>query len=258
LRRPQPTLPDFILHLPWVGALLQNWLTQHISDPAQFKQNLAHWLQTGASHVLVLLGGVGRNAAKFALALITLFFFYRDGETVLHQVRSALHHLVGSRIDDYLRAAGSISRMIVQSAVLAALLQGLVAGAGYWIIGVQTPALLGVATTLASVIPFFGTTLIWGPVSISLLVNGNLWQGIAMLAWGVLLIHPIDNIIRPLLISTAAKIPFLLTMFGALGGIAAFGLIGLFLGPVILAVAIAVWREWISAIDSASSTSKSD
>ena len=70
-----------------------------------------------------------------------------------------------------------------------------------------------------------------------------------MLAWGIVLIHPVDNIIRPLLVSNAARIPFLFSMFGALGGIAAFGLIGFFIGPILLAVALAIWREWISAIE---------
>jgi predicted PurR-regulated permease PerM len=247
LRQPQFTLPDFVTRIPWLNELLQSALTR-ISDPALLKQHIAQLVEVSAAQMLALLGGVGRNTAKLTFATIALFFFYRDGEAIQHQIQKALHHVIGSRADAYLRAAGKMSRVIVESAVLSALLQGLVAGLGYWVIGVKAPALFGLATAIASVIPFFGTVLIWVPVSISLFATGNLWQGLAMLAWGIILVHPIDNIIRPLFISNAARIPFLLTMFGALGGIAAFGLIGLFIGPMVLAVAIAIWREWMNAI----------
>jgi predicted PurR-regulated permease PerM len=76
-------------------------------------------------------------------------------------------------------------------------------------------------------------------------MSGHLWNGIGLLAWGTLLVHPLDNIIRPLMITSATRIPFLLSLFGVLGGLRAFGLVGMFVGPVVLAVLIAVWREWV-------------
>jgi predicted PurR-regulated permease PerM len=81
-----------------------------------------------------------------------------------------------------------------------------------------------------------------------LLINGQPWHALGLLAWGCLLIHPADNLIRPLMISSAVRVPFLLVMFGVFGGIAAFGLIGLFLGPIILAVALAAWNEWVRSV----------
>lgn len=244
-------VPDFIVHIPWIGNSVHDWLIAFLRDPTALPQNWTLWFKQGASQVFTLLGGIGRNAAKLALALVTLFFFYRDGEVILRQVRSVLHGLLGERIDDYLTAASDMSRAIVQSVLLASFAQGAIAALGYWLIGVNAPVLLGVGTAIASVVPLFGTVLIWGPVSIGLMLTNHLWQGLAMIAWGTLLIHPTDNFIRPLFISSATKIPVLLIMFGVLGGLAAFGLIGLFIGPVILAVAFAVWREWVHSFEGA-------
>jgi predicted PurR-regulated permease PerM len=242
------TLRELVSSVPWIGVSLQNWLDVHLADPAGLYQHLAQWITEGASQLLILLGGIGRNAAKLAIALITLFFFYRDGERLVQQVRDVLRTLLGSRVNAYLNATGEMSRAILQSVIFTAFLQGLIAALGYWIVGVRAPILLGVATAVASVIPVLGTVLVWGPLSIVLLLGGHPWQGFGLIAWGVLLIHPADNLIRPLLISNTTQPPVLLVMFGVLGGLAAFGLVGLFIGPVILAVAAAAWREWVQSV----------
>ncbi len=128
--------------------------------------------------------------------------------------------------------------------VATALLQGAVAGLGYWWAGLHAPVLLGAITALVAMIPF-GTPFVWGSIGTWLLIRGEVTAGIGLLLWGTLVVSWVDNLIRPLVISSATRIPFLLVMFGVLGGLAAFGLIGLFLGPVILAVLVAVWREWL-------------
>jgi predicted PurR-regulated permease PerM len=242
-------LRELVSRIPWIGASLPNWIGTNLGDPAVLNQHLAQWFKDGAGQLLPLFGGMGRNAGKLAIALITLFFFYRDGESLVQQVRDVLQNLLGPRINAYLNAAGDMTRAILQSVILAAFLQGVIAALGYWIVGVRAPILLGVATAVASVIPVFGTLLVWGPLGIGLLLSGHPWQGFGLLAWGVFLINPVDNIIRPLLISNATQISALLVMFGVLGGLAAFGLVGLFIGPVILVVAIAVWREWVQSVD---------
>lgn len=236
---------DFVDGLPWIGNWLQNWLNALFADPEGPTQLVTQWIKRGSGLLPSAVGGLGRNLGKFAFALITLFVFYRDGERILQQIRHVLHVVWGERIDTYLRTASNTSRAIVLSVVVAALLQGVVAAFGYWIFGVEAPVVLGVATAIASVIPFFGTGLVWVGVSIGLLMQGHPWLAAGMATWGALLIHPVDNILRPMLISNATKTPFLVTMFGVLGGLSAFGLIGLFLGPVILATTIAIWNEWV-------------
>ena len=107
----------------------------------------------------------------------------------------------------------------------------------------NSPAFWGAATALLALIPF-GAPLVWGSIGVWLLLQGQVGAGIGLLLWGALAISWIDNLVRPLVISGVAKIPFLIVLYGVLGGLAAFGLIGLFVGPVILAILLALWREW--------------
>jgi len=130
-----------------------------------------------------------------------------------------------------------------------AVVQGLVAGIGYAILGIQGSVLLGAITAVLSFVPFLGTALVWGSLSTYLLLTSHVVKGVMLLLWGLLLVHPIDNVLRPLLISNATHVPFAVVMFGAIGGIAAWGLIGVFAGPVVLAIGLAIWREWAAEDD---------
>jgi predicted PurR-regulated permease PerM len=104
--------------------------------------------------------------------------------------------------------------------------------------------MLGVLTAIFALIPF-GTPLVWGAVSLWLLTSGETLAATGLAAWGGLVVSQIDNLLRPMVISSATRIPYILVLFGVLGGISAFGLVGLFLGPIVIAVLLAVWREWI-------------
>jgi predicted PurR-regulated permease PerM len=133
---------------------------------------------------------------------------------------------------------------VLYGLILTALLQGTLAGLGYWAAGIRAPVLLGVVTVILALIPF-GAPLVWGSVCIWLLLVGETWAGAGLALWGMLVVSQIDNLLRPLVISSVTRIPYLLVLFGVLGGISAFGLIGLFLGPITIAVLLAVWREWV-------------
>jgi predicted PurR-regulated permease PerM len=137
-----------------------------------------------------------------------------------------------------------MTRAVLYGLLITAVAQGIIAGIGYWIFGLEAPAVLGALTGLLSTAPLLGTAFIWAPLAAGLLLAGHTWKGLLLLAWGTLLVHPVDNLLRPYLISSVTRVPFLLVMFGALGGLAAFGLVGLFAGPVLLGVASAVWLEW--------------
>ncbi|ENO89197.1 AI-2E family transporter [Thauera linaloolentis] len=241
-------LPEFIRNLPWIGDDLQQLLDELTGDPEAFRAQLTEWVRLGSDHAVALIGDVGRNAAKLGFALITVFFLYRDGERILQQVHQVLKRFLGGRVDDYLSAVGSMTKAVVWGLVATALAQGFVAGLGYWWAGVAAPVLLGAVTALIAMIPF-GTPFAWGSIAAWLLISGETAAGIGLLLWGVLVVSWVDNLVRPLVISNATRIPFVLVMFGVLGGLAAFGLVGLFLGPVVLAVLMAVWREWIEDSD---------
>ena len=237
-------LPDFVLALPWVGDKMQEFFDKFTTDPAALRAQLAIWAEQWLGELGELVGGVGRNAIKLGFALLTIVFVYRDGESLIDQLRRVLRRFLGRRVEGYLAAIGSTTKAVLYGLVLTALAQGALAGVGYWAAGVRAPVLFGALTALIALMPF-GTPFIWGSLGVWLLLTGKTLECVGLLLWGTLVVSWVDNLIRPLVISSATQIPFLLVMFGVLGGLAAFGLIGMFVGPVIVAVLMAVWREWL-------------
>lgn len=237
-------LPAAIRNIPWLGERMQAGLDRYAADPASLSRELMQWTQAWASRLTGVLGDVGRNLGKLLLSVLTLFFFYRDGHMLLTQTRRIVRRLFGERLDCYIKAAGVMTRAVLFGFVITAVAQGSIAGIGYLVVGLQAPALLAALTGILSLVPLLGTAFVWGPIGAWLLLTGHVWKGIALIAWGLLLVHPTDNVLRPLLISNATHVPFLLVMLGALGGVAAFGLVGVIIGPVLLGVSVAIWREW--------------
>ena len=187
---------------------------------------------------LALIGDIAATVFKFGFAVLTPFFFYRDGDQLLRQTRYLLLGLLGARAEAYLVAIGE-TRRPSSMGWCTALVQGALAGVGYWFAGVPTPILLGVATAVLSLIPF-GAPIGWGAVSLWLFFTGDHLSALGLAAWGALVVSQIDNLLRPLVISSSTRIPYLLVLFAVLGGIASFGLLGLFLGPIVIAVLLAV------------------
>ena len=198
----------------------------------------------GWANSAIWSAGWAQNAVKLGFAVLTVLFIYRDGESLLDQVRRVLRRFLGRRIDGYIAAIGTTTKAVLYGLVLTAFAQGALAGVGYWFAGVRAPVLFGAFTALIALMPF-GTPFVWGSLGAWLLFTGKTLEGIGLLLWGTLVVSWVDNLIRPLVISSATQIPFLLVMFGVIGGLASFGLIGMFLGPVIVAVLMAVWREWL-------------
>lgn len=240
----KPVLPPAIRDLPWVGQAAQDLLARLSADPTAIRQQFVLLMEESSVEVTRLIGGVGRNVVKLFFAVLSMFFLLRDGPRLLREARSILEGILGPRVNDYLNAVGATTQAVVYALILGALAQGAVAGIGYWIFGIKAPVLLGAVTVLIALIPF-GAPLVWGSLSIWLLVTGHILPGVGLLLWGLLLVSWVDNIVRPLVISNATRMPFLLVVFGVLGGVLAFGLVGLFIGPVLLAVSLAIWREWL-------------
>ena len=236
-------LPERIVSIPWLGPWMQERLAELGGDRAAWQRQLSDLAEQWGGHAMRLIGDLGLNALRFGAALLTAFFLFRDGDRLLEQLHRILHGLLGDRVHAYFKAAGDTTRAVVYGLLLAAFAQGLMAGLGYWAAGVRSPVFWGAATAVVALIPF-GAPLVWGSISVWLLLQDQVGAGVGLLLWGALAVGWIDNLVRPLVISGVAKIPFLLVLFGVLGGLAAFGLIGLFVGPVILAILLALWREW--------------
>lgn len=237
-------VPNFLGRIPWVGPRIHQTMDSFATDPAQLTQQLSAWMLGWASDLGRILSSVGRNVVKLTLTLLTLFFFFRDGETITAQADQVIEGFFGDRLNPYVVTAAKMTRAVVYGLLITAITQGVLAGIGYRVVGVAAPVLLGALTGMLSIVPLVGTAIVWVPVGIYLISTGLVWKGVVMLVWGAVLVHPADQVLRPILISSATRVPFLLVMFGALGGLEAFGLLGLFTGPVVLAVALAIWREW--------------
>ena len=243
-----PDLPTWLSSLPWLGEWLtrqRDWL---LADPEGVASAARSWLAAHIGEAAQFAGNVGRNLAKLVLVLVLLFFFYRDGARMVRELRHVLARFIGERTHGYLAAVGATTRAVVYGILFTALVQGAVAGVGYWVAGLNSPVTLGVLTALFALIPF-ATPLAWGGAGAWLLFQGETAGAIGVWVWGAAVVSQIDNVLRPLFISSVGAIPFLLVLFGVLGGLMAFGLVGLFAGPIVLAVAWAVWREWTAHLD---------
>jgi predicted PurR-regulated permease PerM len=235
-------VPENLKSLPWLGE----WLKQQadlFANPQGISAMIKTWLAAHVNDVATLAGGVGRNLVKLLFVVIILFFFYRDGARIVTELRHVLARFIGPQAHHYLHAAGTTTRAVVYGVLLTALIQGVAAGLGYWVAGLSSPVIFGVITAMLALIPFC-TPLAWGSAGAWLLVQGHTAEAIGVWIWGAAVVSQLDNVLRPIFISSVSAIPFLLVLFGVLGGLLAFGLVGLFIGPIILTVAWAVWREW--------------
>lgn len=241
-------VPDFIRNLPLVGKEISRTLRDINNDPNSIVQNISIWIQGHLNYGKVVFNEISKNLIKLGFAMLSLFFFYRDGEIILKQVSKALEKVIGPRVHHYLDTISDTTRAVVYGVGLTAIAQALLAGVSYFVAGVPNPMVLTIITFIFALIPF-GPPMAYGAVSLWLFSQGQTIEAIGVMAWGVCIVSTADNVIRPLVISGATQIPFLLIMFGVLGGIASFGLIGVFIGPVILAVLLAIWREWLHEND---------
>ncbi|OAU96575.1 AI-2E family transporter [Moraxella catarrhalis] len=238
-------LPSQIKDLPVIGQTIKDTLWEINKNPETTMEAVRAWVQSHLYYGKMAFDAVLKNLAKLGMALMTLFFFYRDGKSLVHQIRQAMRNIIGDRIDDYIDSVGATTQAVVYGIGLTALAQALLAGIGYVVAGAPNPILLTLITFIIAMIPF-GTPFAWGAVALWLISQGQMTEGIGLGLWGMLVISWVDNLIRPIVISGATKIPFIIIFIGVLGGLTAFGFVGLFIGPVVLAIGLAVWREWIS------------
>jgi predicted PurR-regulated permease PerM len=195
--------------------------------------------------LLTQAGSVAKNTLEiltsFLIMLLTLFFVLRDG----HRFYGALYQAIpldpehkaaiGERLKNTVDA-------VVKGVMLTAMAQGAVAGLAYALLGLSFPVFLGGLTALMALLPFGGTALVWGPLALYLFFTAPVWKGIALIVIGAGLVGLMDNLLQPWLIGSKADLPMLFLFFACLGGIAQFGLIGLFLGPIILGIVLAAFQ----------------
>jgi len=237
------TLPDWIASRAWLREPIEQLRTTWLVDTHALRDLVTRNLSEVSGQLLSLAGGLARNVIQFAITLMALFVLYLDGERVLLQARRLAGILFPAAPVDFVDDIGAVVRAVVFGLLGTAVAQGAIASIGFVIFGVPSPVLLGMVTALASFLPF-GPTLVWLAAVVGLVLAGETGAAIGMTAWGALLVSTVDNVLRPLLISGPTQIPFLLVLFGVLGGLSTLGLLGLFVGPVVLSVAFALLAEF--------------
>lgn len=208
---------------------------------------IGQFLSRAWGYVLSGTLAVGQGVTQVLLSAFLAFFLLRDAPVLAERLTIAAGRLAGGRGKHLLKVAGDTVRGVIYGIFGTAIVQGLCAGLGFWIAGVPGAVLLAVLTFFFAVIPF-GPPLIWIPASIWLFAQSGTGWGIFMILWGLFVISAVDNFLRPYLISHGSKMPFVLIFCGVIGGIIAFGLVGVFIGPTMLAVAFRLVEEWSSTV----------
>ncbi|MFP8874424.1 MAG: AI-2E family transporter, partial [Myxococcota bacterium] len=234
-------LPDWLSHLDWVGPRIENLRQRLIEGSATLGPELTQFGQSVSQGLLRFATDVAGNLFGFFITIVTLCVFYVEGEHIVVHARHLLAYLFPHRPADFLDEIGRVVRAVVVGVVGTAVLIGLAAGIGYAIFGVPDAVALGAVTTVVSLLPA-GTVVMWVGAVIWLFFQNEIWNAVGMTIWGLVIVGMIDNFMRPILIrrSGSVHIPFLLILFGVLGGLWAFGLLGLLLGPVVLTVGFAL------------------
>ena len=239
-----PEPPLWIANLPLVGPSLAAYWQGMVHDEAQlvieFREALA------AARTWLLRGGgyLAAGVLQIGLSVLVAFFLYRDGKFAGMRLQRAVLRVAGADARYLLDVAGKTVNSVVYGILGTALAQGVLAGVGFFVAGVPGASLLGLATFFLSVVPV-GPPLIWGGAAVWLYYQGDIGWAIFMLLWGLLVISLVDNFLKPFIISLGSSLPFILVFLGVIGGVIAFGFIGVFLGPTLLAVGYRVLSEWI-------------
>lgn len=238
-----PDLSAVLLPIPFVGAWLNGWWQMLAGDTSALVALVRPHAGTIAQGALGLLLTVLSGIAELLVAILLAFFVYRDGPAIADHAYRLLARLSGERAAHLWKLTGNVTRGVVFGLLGTAIAQGFMTWFGMWIAGVPEPILLGVVAGVISIFPA-GAPLVWIPAAIWLFATGSVGWGLFMLVYGTFGISGVDNIIRPWLIARGASLPLLLTLLGALGGVLAFGFLGLFLGPVVLAVGFSLLQDW--------------
>lgn len=225
----------------WLNDLLQRF---DLADAGALQERLSGGLMKGLQVLATQAVNFGQNAFNFVvnlfISLYLLFFFLRDGDRLVARIRRAtpLQHDIQQELFE--RFTNTI-RAIVKGTIVVAIVQGTLGGLIFWVLGIKASVFWGVVMGFLSLVPAVGTALVWGPVAIYFLATGAIVKGIVLVAFGVLVIGLVDNVLRPVLVGKDTKIPDWIVLITTLGGIAALGVNGIVVGPVIAALFIAVW-----------------
>ena len=237
--------PAFIQNVPWFGAELEAYWDQNIDKPGSLKYFLSnvHLSITPTSYYIKLVGAsLAHRSFQVGFTLLSLFFFYRDGDKLFQQINHIGKTCLGERWSRYADRLPAALRATVNGTIVVGIGVGVLMGICYGLISFPAPTLMGFITAFAAMIPFV-VPVVFIIIAGILFFNGSLIAALIVIGWGTFVMFVADHFIKPALIGGATQLPFLAVLFGILGGVETLGLLGLFVGPIIMVLFITLWYE---------------
>ncbi len=238
-------VPVELRSIPVLGERAYEMLTSLLADRSQLAALLQRALEPAGKLSFAFVRLLGDGLLQLLLVTFIVFFYYRDGERIALLTERISHRLSGQMSGEVLSIVVGTTRSVFISIVGTAAAQAIVSWIGFLIAGVPGAFLLAVGTFVLSVVPM-GPVFLWGGAAIWLYMQGETGWAIFMVIWGAAVISSIDNFVKPLLIARGSTLSLALIFLGVIGGVLAFGFIGVILGPVLLALGLALGRAWIS------------
>jgi predicted PurR-regulated permease PerM len=241
--------PSWLTRLPWIGGWVSQWWRANLADPGTAEALLGHIntsiLAESARQVGV---EIVHRLTIFFFTLLALFFLFRDGAVLSRQLLEVSDRLFGARGERIALQMISAVHGTVNGLVLVGLAEGILIGISYVVVGLPYAVPVAALTAVAAVIPF-GAPVVFCAAALYLLAQSDLAAAVIVLGTGFFVVFIADHFVRPVLIGGAARLPFLWVLLGILGGLESFGVLGLFVGPAVMAALISLWREWTSEED---------
>jgi predicted PurR-regulated permease PerM len=234
--------PDWVERIPVVGRKIADYWTDLAENAEPVVSQLKPWFEKAGLWLVKNSAYVAQGIFNLAMSILIAFFLFRDGDGVIANLKEAFQRISGDSAQHLMNVVKMTIQGVLYGAIGTALAQGVAAGIGFAIAGVPSPMLLALFTFFLGFIPV-GPPVVWITASVWLFTEGHTAWGIFMIIYGLLFISSIDNVIKPYIISRSSKLSFIVTLIGILGGVAAFGFIGVFLGPTLLAVGYSLAYE---------------
>ena len=237
-------VPDWLIRLPYIGDRAATWWRQNLSDPEAASELLGRVDRRVLIHWTSVFGAqLVRRLVLFAIMLLTLFFLFRDGTRLGQRVLALANRISGPPTERLAKHMIAAVHGTVNGLVLVGLAEGLILAIAYVATRVPHPVLFGAATGVLAIIPF-GAPVVFSAASLLLLAQGRTVAAAVLFGFALAVVFVADHFVRPVLIGGAVRLPFLWVLLGILGGVETFGLLGLFLGPAIMAALYSLWQDW--------------